>query len=60
LFASIKEKQIVNAIKDKTNIDIDPKSIIIKTPIKSLGSHEVEIRLAQDIQTTVILIVEGI
>ncbi len=45
LFAAVTALQISEAIKSKLHMEIEPEQIIIKKPIKSLGSHEVEIKL---------------
>lgn len=39
LFASVKESDIADIIFSTVNFSIDPKQIIIDTPIKSLGKH---------------------
>lgn len=44
LFAQVKETDIVDAIFAVSQLSVDPKQIIISTPIKSLGKHQVELR----------------
>ena len=44
LFASIKETDIADAIFATQKTSIDPKQIIIDTPIKSLGKYLVHIK----------------
>lgn len=44
LFAQIKEPDIVDSIFKSTNISIDPNQVIIPTPIKSIGTHTVELK----------------
>lgn len=44
LFAQIKEADIMDAIFALTAFSIDPKQIIIATPIKSIGTHTVELK----------------
>ena len=44
LFASIKDVDIVDAIFEATKTSVDPKQIIIQTPIKSLGKHTIELK----------------
>lgn len=60
LFAAVKEAQIATAINDKLNLDIRPDQIVIKTPLKSLGLHEAEIRFAESAKAMVRLNVEAI
>ena len=44
LFAQIKDVDIVEAIFKATHISIDTKQVIIPTPIKSKGSHTIELK----------------
>ncbi len=44
LFAQIKDVDLAEAIFKITNLSIDPKQINIPTPIKSIGSHFIEIK----------------
>ena len=44
LFAQIKETDIADAIYKTTNFSVDPKQIIIKNSIKTIGKHEVTIK----------------
>ena len=44
LFASVKDTDIVDAIFSSIKISIDPKQIIIITPIKSIGKHSFELK----------------
>jgi large subunit ribosomal protein L9 len=58
LFGSIGTKEIQNALKIE-NITIEERSIILETPIKKVGEHKIKIRLANGIETDIILAVEG-
>ena len=44
LFAQIKDTDLVDAIFNSAHISIDKNQIIIPTPIKSIGSHTVELK----------------
>lgn len=44
LFAQIKEADLADAIFEITKLSIDPKQINIPNPIKSIGSHFIEIK----------------
>lgn len=44
LFASIKEHDIVDAIYTSVKVSIDPKQIILSSPIKSLGAHTFDLK----------------
>jgi large subunit ribosomal protein L9 len=60
LFAAIRESQVAEALNDKLKLNLDPKQILIKTPIKSLGEHTVEVKLAENIISKVTLKIESI
>jgi large subunit ribosomal protein L9 len=60
LFAAVKESQIAAAIKDKLTLEISPDQIIIKSPIKTLGKHEAEIRFAGNAKTIIQLDVRAL
>jgi large subunit ribosomal protein L9 len=59
LFAAIHEKDIALAITEKLGTEVAADSIIIKNPIKTLGNHTVEVKLAQNLSATVKLEVKG-
>ena len=44
LFASIKEADVADAVYGAVKMSIDPKQVIIKEPIKHLGTHTVVIK----------------
>lgn len=44
LFASIKEADIADAIFTTVSMSVDPKQILIGTPIKHIGTHEVTLK----------------
>jgi large subunit ribosomal protein L9 len=44
LFAQVKENDIADAIFSAVKLSIDPKQIIIGTPIKSIGTHSFDIK----------------
>jgi large subunit ribosomal protein L9 len=56
LFASIKEADIVDAIFARTKISLDPKQIIIASPIKAIGEHTVELKQGTQKEKIVLLI----
>lgn len=49
LYGSVTEKDIAQAIKDKFNIDVNKKKIIIKDQIKSLGAYSVNVKLYEGV-----------
>lgn len=44
LFASIKETDIADAIYSTTKMSVDPKQILLSSPIKSLGVYDVHLK----------------
>ena len=44
-FGSVSSKEIAEAMKKQLGHDIDKKKIVLKEPIKSLGTHIVDIKL---------------
>ncbi|HLD00028.1 MAG TPA: 50S ribosomal protein L9 [Patescibacteria group bacterium] len=57
LFGSVSAKEIVTALK-KHNVTIDEKQIVIKSPIKKIGDHEVTINLSHGLEAPVVVTVE--
>ncbi|MCR4843046.1 MAG: 50S ribosomal protein L9 [Eubacterium sp.] len=52
-FGSVSSKEISEAIKKQWNMDIDKKKLDIAEPIKSLGVHEVKVKLHTKVTTTI-------
>ena len=44
-FGAVSSKEIAEAMKKELGYDIDKKKIVVKEPIKSLGTHIVDIKL---------------
>ncbi len=51
-FGSVSSKEIAQALKDQYGTEIDKKKIIVAEPIKSLGTHEVKVKLHQEVMAT--------
>lgn len=49
MFGSISSKEIADAAKKQHDLDLDKKKIVVTEPIKTLGMHEVPIRLHPDV-----------
>ena len=45
LFGSITTKDIAEALKAQTSIDLDKKKIILKSPIKEVGEFTIDVRV---------------
>ena len=50
LFGSVTNHEIADAIKDQIGIDIDRRKVDIHEHLKTLGNHQVPIRLHPDVQ----------
>lgn len=60
LFAAVKETEISQSINEKMHLNVEPNQVIIKKAIKTLGEHQVEIRLASKPPINVKLLIEQI
>ncbi len=60
LFGAVTKEEIVEALKTEHNIEIDKKHITEKKPIKSVGEHDVDVKLGHGIHATLHVDVEGI
>ncbi len=54
LFGSVTSNEIADALTAK-GIDVDKRRIELAHPIKSLGSHEVEVRLHRDVTAHILV-----
>lgn len=59
LFGSITAAAVAEAVTEKLGITVDKRDILLDHGIKTLGTHEVEIRFFRDIKGTVKVIVEA-
>ncbi|MGP3967875.1 50S ribosomal protein L9 [Streptomyces sp. 6N223] len=59
LFGSVTPADIVTAVKDAGGPDVDKRRIELGTPIKSLGSHRVAVRLHPEVSATLGLQVDA-
>ncbi len=51
-FGSVSTKEIAKAAADQLKLDIDKKKMVLPEPIKSLGTHEVPLKLHKDVTAT--------
>ncbi len=49
LFGSVTSKEIVEAVKDRLQMDLDRRSIRLEEPIKMIGSYTVEVHLEKGV-----------
>ena len=55
LFGSITAADVVEAVQSQANIELDRRKLHLEEPIRSLGSHEVPVKLHPDVQFRVTL-----
>lgn len=55
LYRGISVAQIVSAVKAGAQIEIDPSNIVIEKPIKTVGKHEVTLKLTPDVSANISL-----
>jgi large subunit ribosomal protein L9 len=53
IFGSVTHADIAKAVHEQLGIDVDKKKIMLDDPIKSLGTFDIVIKLAQDIQAKI-------
>jgi large subunit ribosomal protein L9 len=56
-FGSITNDDIAGALKAQHQVEVDKRKIDIKEPIKTLGEHQVALRLHKDVDAQINLIV---
>ncbi len=59
LFGAVTKEEIAEALKSQHNIEIDKKHITDKKAIKTVGEHEVDLKLGHGIHATLHVDVEG-
>jgi large subunit ribosomal protein L9 len=57
-FGSVSTKEISDALKSQLGKDIDKKKIVLKDPIKAIGSFTVKIKLHPEVQAELTVKVE--
>lgn len=50
LFGSVTTHDVVDAVSEQASVEIDRRSIVSDEPIKSLGTHELSVRLHPEVQ----------
>jgi large subunit ribosomal protein L9 len=53
LYGSVTSTDIVEAIKDKTEIELDKRKVALPEPIRNLGEQQVTIKLMIDVSTSI-------
>ena len=57
-FGSVTNKDIAEALKREHKVDIDRAKIQLADPVKTLGTHSVEIKLLTDVRAKLTVVVE--
>ena len=60
VFGSVSSKEIAECAKKQWNMDLDKKKIVVDTPIRSFGMHEVPIRLHPQVTGTLYVLVKAL
>ena len=55
LFGAVTTSEIADAITEVSGEKVDRRTIVVVNPIKSLGSHEVSVKLHDEVSATVAL-----
>ena len=55
LFGAVTVGEIAGALSDASGEQVDKRTIVVTNPIKSLGSHEVSVKLHDEVSATVAL-----
>jgi large subunit ribosomal protein L9 len=50
LFGSVAAPQVAAAVKAQTTVELDPRTIQLQDHIKTLGEHQVTVKLHHDVQ----------
>lgn len=59
MFGTVTSGMIVDQLKSQFDVSLDKRKIHLENPIRSLGEHEVELRLHADVHTTLKVRVES-
>lgn len=59
LYGSITEKEILKALEEKLNVRLGKEHLLLSEHIKTLGSHEISVRLMPDVTSMFILEVKS-
>lgn len=57
-FGSVTNKDVADALKREHKIEVDRTKVILTDPVRTLGTHSVEIRLLPDVRAKVTIAVE--
>ncbi len=55
MYGSVSALDIVHLLKDQKNIELDKRSVILKHPIKTTGTHKIDLKLKEGITSSLSL-----
>lgn len=55
LFGAISNKDIAGALKQQHGLTVDKKKVVLDAPIKTLGEHEVTVKLHPAVQVSIVV-----
>jgi len=55
LFGSITSADVVAAVSEQAGVDLDRRKVILDEPIRTIGTHEIPVRLHSDVQFRITL-----
>ncbi len=58
-FGAVSSKEIAAAVKDQLDLAVDKKKIVVKEPIKTVGEHEVKVKLHPEVTAQLKVNVQG-
>lgn len=58
LFGAITSKDLAEAISEKLDLEIDKKKIVLKDPIKEIGTYEIQIKIYPTVKATIKVILK--
>lgn len=53
VFGSVSSKEIIKAVKQQHALEVDKKKLVLKEPLKSLGTHIIPIKLHPKVTTEI-------
>ena len=55
LFGAISSKEIAAAVQEQAGLELDKKKIVLNEPIKTLGDHNVKVKLHKDVTANLLI-----
>ena len=55
LFGAISSKEIAAEVLEQTGLELDKKKIVLNEPIKTLGDHNVKVKLHKDVTANLLI-----